>query len=100
MSPVYEGPVDRIPFKPPLHQWTTPRGRTVYRKDGVWVETSDAYWDTIKEADLVPASDRPGGERTDGTDRDRYLFLGGRRYTISSAVGTTLTDAGFGAYVT
>lgn len=99
MSPVYEGPVDRIPFKRPLHQWTTTRGRTVYRKGGVWVETSDPLYSEIEQSDVVAAADRPGGERF-VHDKDTLCFLGGRRYTISSAVATVLTAAGYGAYIT
>lgn len=103
----FNPPVDRIPFAPPLSEWKYDRGRTVYRLNSVWYETTDPYWDTIKEADLVDVADRPGGERTDGTNRDRYLFLGGRTYTVSSAVATALTNAapaerpgGYAAYLT
>ena len=103
----FVGPTDRIPFAGLLSNWRYDRGRTVYRLNSVWYETSDPYWDTIKDADLVAVADRPGGERTDGTDRDRYLFLGGRTYTVSSAVATALTNAapeyrpgGYAAFLT
>ena len=96
----FNTPTDRLPFKGLLSNWMYNRGRTVYRLDGTWVETTDPYWDTIAAADIVAVADRPGGERTDGTDRDRYLFLGGRTYTVSAAVASTLTSAGYGSYLT
>lgn len=98
MSPVYEGPVDRIPMPPPLHQWKIDRGRTVYRKDGTWHEGTNFLYSVIKESDVVAAADRPGGERF-VNDKDTYCFLGGRRYTVSSAIATELQAAGYSDYV-
>lgn len=72
-------------------------GKTVYRVGGVWSETANPPWATIAAADVVAAADRPGGERTDSTDRDRYVFLGGRVYEVSAAVAAELTAAGYGA---
>lgn len=71
------------------------QGRTVYRKGNTWATVDEPAWDDIKDADLVAAADRPGGEKTDGTDRDRYLFIGGHVYTVSQAVADALTAAGY-----
>lgn len=95
----FTGPVDRIPFAPPFDMFKFERGRTVYRLNGAWHEDAEPEWATIAAADLVAAASRPGGERTDGTDRDRYLFLGGHTYTVSSTVATDLTNAGYGSYL-
>lgn len=98
--PTFTTPVDRRPLGKPFERWKYDRGRTVYKKDGTWVETTDPLWSVIAEADLVAQASRPGGERTDGTDRDRYLFLGGRVYEVSAAVAAELTTAGYGSYLT
>lgn len=93
--PTFTTPVDRRPLGKPFERWKYDRGRTVYKKNGTWHEVSDPLWSEIEAADIVAAANRPGGERTDGTNRDRYLFLGGRTYTVSSAVGSELTAAGY-----
>lgn len=98
--PTFNTPVDRLPMGKPFERWKYERGRTVYKLGGEWVETIDPLWSVIAEADLVAAADRPGGERTDGTDRDRYLFLGGRAYEVSAAVAAELTTAGYQEYLT
>lgn len=98
--PTFAGPTDNQPFSGLLSRWHYPRGRTVYRYNGTWYEGNEFPWGSdqvvgLRDADVVPVADRPGGERTDGTDRDRYLFLGGRVYTVSAAVATTLAAAGY-----
>ncbi len=104
--PTFAGPTERMPFAKPLEMFTYPRGRTVYRSGGAWIEGSDFTTDELATADVVGLADRPGGEKIDGTDR--YLFGGGRVYTISSAVASTLTAVdevngvehdGYGSYV-
>lgn len=93
--PTFSPPVERRPLAKPFQRWKYDRGRTVYKKNSVWHEVSDPSWEEIATADVVAVANRPGGERTDGTNQDRYLFLGGREYTISTAVGTELVAAGF-----
>lgn len=93
--PLYTGPVEERPFARPLERWGYDRGRTVYRAGGTWMIGSDFDWATIAAADVVPVADRPGGERTDGTDRDRFLFIGGKEYDVSDAVFDALVAAGF-----
>lgn len=88
----FNPPTDRMPFAPPLEQFTYPRGRTVYRSGGAWHEGSGFDWDTLAAADVVAVADRPGGEKVDNLN-DHYVFLGGRVYTVSSAVATALTNA-------
>lgn len=95
----FSGPVDQMPFAPPLERWTYDRGRTVYRSGGTWVEGSDFEWDILAAADVVAVADRPGGEKVDGVN-DAYVFLGGRVYEVSSAVATALTNAGYSEYLT
>lgn len=103
--PTFNSPTDRLPFAAPFRQWKYNRGRTVWRLNGVWQEGNGFPWGSdqvtgLRDADIVPKVDRPGGERTDGTDRDRYLFIGGKVYVISAAVAATLTAAGYGGQVT
>lgn len=98
--PTFSGPTIRLPFAPPLHNWRYDKGVTVYRKDGAWVETTDPYWPTIKTADIVAVANRPGGDKTDDTSGDRYLFRGGYVYTVSDAVAAELTTAGYAANLT
>lgn len=94
-------PTTILPFEgSTISRWHTDRGVTVWRYNGTWYQQQDPFWGNdaiagVKDADIVPAVSRPGGEKTDNTDRDRYLFLGGHVYTVSSAVGDELTAAGY-----
>ena len=98
MTQTFEGPTYNIPFAPPFSQWHTTKGKTVYRLDDEWVETTHPLWTTLTEADVVAATDRPGGEKIDGSER--FVFLGGRVYEVSDAVATALSDAGYSDYLT
>lgn len=99
MTQQFTTPTTREPFAPPFERFRYDRGKTIYRSGGTWFVGQDFPWSTLRDADLVDPADRPGGERTDGTDRDRYLFLGGRTYTVSDAVASELTDAGYGEHL-
>lgn len=98
MTQTFSGPVDRLPFAPPLHQWRWERGRTVYRTGEAWVETTEPLQSVLEAADVVAVADRPGGEKMDGR-RDYYVFRGGYVYEVSDAVATELTTAGYGSYL-
>lgn len=97
--PTFAGPTDRIPFVGLLSSWTFDRGRTVYRSGGVWYEGTDIEWDVLAAADVVPNADRPGGEDWNDRQGSRYVFLGGRVYTVSNVVAAELAAGGFGAYL-
>lgn len=100
MTFTFNPPTQALQFTGLIHQWRTDQGVSVWRYNGTWYQSSEPFWGNetsigIKDADVVAKADRPGGERTDNTDRDRYLFLGGRVYTISAAVAATLVAAGY-----
>jgi hypothetical protein len=93
-------PDEHGPFQGTLSQWHTDRGISVWKQGGVWYQAQEPFWGNettsgVKDADVVPAAIRPGGERTDNTDRDRYLFFGGHVYTVSAGVAAELIDAGY-----
>lgn len=70
------------------------RGVTIYSTDGgvTWKESVFPYVSDIGDVD---GNGIPNG-RVEGID----YFLGGHKYTITSAQATVLTAAGFGAYIT
>ena len=64
-------------------------GQTVVRSGGTFTTHIEPSQDVLDTADTVATADLPGGEQ------GKYLFLGGHVYTVSSAVGTELTNAGY-----
>lgn len=95
MTQNFHPPTYRYQLPSPLHPWKHDRGKTVRKKDGVWIEEAESTWDELAASDVVAQADWPGGEKIDG-HRDFYVFLGGRNYTVSDAVATELSDAGYG----
>lgn len=98
--PTFAPPTTDVPFRGLLERWNTVRGVTVWKQGGVWYRQQEPFWGNadatgVKDADIVAPANRPGGERTDNTDRDRYLFFGGHVYTVSSAIAAELTAEGY-----
>ena len=94
-------------FTPPTYDFRAPpdhplypifkitKTHTVYKSGGTWYEQETVPWNTLADADVVAVGDRPGGEDWRDGSGDRYVFMGGRTYTVSAAVATELTDADF-----
>lgn len=73
------------------HFGAQPTGQTLIKESGVWSAVSFPLQSRLEAADLI----------TDSTgQRVRGYFLGGHIHTITSAIATELTAAGFGSYIT
>lgn len=73
------------------HFGAQPTGMTLIRESGVWSAVSNPLDTRLAAADSIRDSE---GQVVKG------YFLGGHVHTITSAIATELTSAGFGSYIT